>query len=179
MSIQVSSTLGFFLLPLHWVFFMFSFHSLSFHRVGLLLCLASTSRAPSWDFFSASLNLSHSNRDVGGMCNFLSSVSPQQRFEMVDQCYSSVTAEFYLASKAKYMKAGWPQRRGFNPSSVPPFIHSSPPHLEPGLCKLTGHEEGVFVSPESGLWIFFGSIFVGFFLSLSLATASLDSFFPF
>ena len=53
-------------------------------------------------FFSASLNLSHSTRDVGGMCNFLSSVSPQQRFEMVDQCYSSVTAEFYLASKAKY-----------------------------------------------------------------------------
>ena len=105
-DVLVSSTLGFFLLPLHWVFFMFSLHSLSFHRVGLLLCLASTSRGPSWDFFSASLNLSHSNRDVGGMCNFLSSVSPQQRFEMVDQCYSSVTAEFYLASKAKYMKAG-------------------------------------------------------------------------
>ena len=28
--------------------------------------------------------------DVGGECNFLSSVLPQQRFEMMDQCYSLV-----------------------------------------------------------------------------------------
>ena len=35
------------------------------------------------------------------------------------------------------MKAGWPQWRGFNPSLAPPFIHLSPPHLEPGLCKLS------------------------------------------
>ena len=27
---------------------------------------------------------------VGGVCNFLSSVSPQQRLEMADQYYSSV-----------------------------------------------------------------------------------------
>ena len=33
---------------------------------------------------------------VGGMCNFLSSVSPQQKFEMADQCYSLVTTQFYL-----------------------------------------------------------------------------------
>ena len=39
---------------------------------------------------------------VRGMSNFFSSVSLQQKFEIVDQCYSSVTAEFYLASKAKY-----------------------------------------------------------------------------
>ena len=37
--------------------------------------------------------------DVRGACNFLGSVSPQQRFEMVDRCYSSVTAQFYLANK--------------------------------------------------------------------------------
>ena len=48
---------------------------------------------------SARLNLSHGPRDVGGPCNFLSSVSPQQRFEMVDQCYSLITAQFYLESK--------------------------------------------------------------------------------
>ena len=29
------------------------------------------------------------------VCNFLTSVSLQQRFEMVDQCYSSFTAQFY------------------------------------------------------------------------------------
>ena len=33
---------------------------------------------------------------VGGVCNFLASVSPQQRFEMVDQCYSSVIAESFI-----------------------------------------------------------------------------------
>ena len=29
-------------------------------------------------------------------------VLPQQRFEMADQCYSSVTAQLFLASKGKY-----------------------------------------------------------------------------
>ena len=101
--------LGFLLPPLLWVSFVFSFYSLSFRRVGLLWGLTSTLRGPSWDFFSASLNPSHSTRDVAGMCNFLGSVSPQQRFEMVDQCYSSVTAEFYLASKAKYTLKAWRQ----------------------------------------------------------------------
>ena len=40
--------------------------------------------------------VNHTQKDkyhiVRGMSNFLSSVSPQQKFEMVDQCYSSVTA---------------------------------------------------------------------------------------
>ena len=39
----------------------------------------------------------------GGVCNFLSSVSPQQKFETVDQCYSLVTAQFYLASKGNHI----------------------------------------------------------------------------
>jgi len=33
---------------------------------------------------------------VGGLCDFFGSVLPQQKFEMVDQCYSSVTAKFYF-----------------------------------------------------------------------------------
>ena len=41
------------------------------------------------------------------MCNFLSFVSPQQKFELVDQCYSSVTAQVYLASKGKYILKTW------------------------------------------------------------------------
>ena len=40
---------------------------------------------------------------VRGMSNFLSSVSPQQKFETADQCCSVVTAQFYLASKGKYI----------------------------------------------------------------------------
>ena len=39
---------------------------------------------------------------VGGVCNFLGSVS-MQRSEMADQCYSFVTAQFYLASKGWYI----------------------------------------------------------------------------
>ena len=40
---------------------------------------------------------------VKGVCNFLSSVSLQQKFEMADPGYSLVTAQFYLASKGKYI----------------------------------------------------------------------------
>ena len=47
--------------------------------------------------------IGHDCATIGGVCNFLSSVSPQQKFEMADQCYSSVTAQFYLASKGKYI----------------------------------------------------------------------------
>ena len=39
------------------------------------------------------------HRYVKGVCNFLSSFSPQQRFETVDQCYSLVAVQFYFASK--------------------------------------------------------------------------------
>ena len=45
---------------------------------------------------SVRLSLSHSTRNVRGMCNFLGSVSPQQRFEMADWCYSSVTAQSFI-----------------------------------------------------------------------------------
>ena len=43
-AVLVSGMLGFLSLSLHWVFFVFSFHRGSFHKVGLLLCLASASR---------------------------------------------------------------------------------------------------------------------------------------
>ena len=36
---------------------------------------------------------------VLGVCNSLSSVSLQQRFEMVDQCYSLVTTQFYFGKQ--------------------------------------------------------------------------------
>ena len=44
---------------------------------------------------------------VQGVCNFPGSVSPQQRFETADQHYTSVTAQFYLASKGKYILEVW------------------------------------------------------------------------
>ena len=50
-AVLVSSTLGFSSLPLCWVSFTFSFHRVSFHRVGLLLCLVPTSLGTSQGFF--------------------------------------------------------------------------------------------------------------------------------
>ena len=66
---------------------------------------------------SARLNPSHGTIDVGGVCNFLGSVSSQQKFEVTDgpllqlHVISSdgpvlqlcVTAQFYLESKGKYI----------------------------------------------------------------------------
>ena len=65
---------------------------------------------------SARLNPSHSTIDVRGVCNFLGSVSSQQKFEVTDVkalCVSQlsdrsvlqlrVTAQFYLENKGKYI----------------------------------------------------------------------------
>ena len=49
---------------------------------------------------SARLHPSHI-RYVGRLCNFLISVSPQQRFEMADQCYSLVTAQHFIRQAKK------------------------------------------------------------------------------
>ena len=43
----------------------------------------------------------------GGECVTSLVVLPQQRFEMADQCYSSVTAQLFLASKGKYTPNAW------------------------------------------------------------------------
>jgi len=44
-------------------------------------------------------------RSVGGVCNFLSSVSPQQKFEAMDRpvLQPGDIAQFHLASKGKYI----------------------------------------------------------------------------
>ena len=99
-----SPVLGFLLLPLCWVFFTFIFHRGSFCWVGLLLCLPSTSRDQA-EVVSAKLSLRNGTIDVGGVCNFLGPVSPQQKVEAMDG--SGVTAQFYLASKGKYIPEAW------------------------------------------------------------------------
>ena len=101
-AVPVFSILGFSSLPLGWVSLAFSFHHVTFCHVtvvGLLLCLVSASWG--WaEVVSARLHPSYGTRYIiRGVCNFLDSVLLQQRFEMVDQCYSLVTAPFYLANK--------------------------------------------------------------------------------
>ena len=104
--VPVSIMLGFLSLPLHWDSFAFSFYHVSFHQVGLLLCLVSTLLGPSWDC-SSQVKSTTRHQICQGVCNFLGSVSPQQSFEIVDQCYSLVTAQFYSASKGKYALEAW------------------------------------------------------------------------
>ena len=56
---------------------------------------------------SARLNPRNGTRYVRGVCHFLGSVSPWQKFEAADQCHSLVTAQFYLASKGKDILEVW------------------------------------------------------------------------
>ena len=83
LAVPFASTLGFLSLPLCWVFFMFSFCHRSFRRVGLLLCFASALRGRT-EVVSARLNPRNGTIDVGGACNFLGSVLPQQKFDAMD-----------------------------------------------------------------------------------------------
>ena len=106
---------------------------------------------------SARLNPSHGTRYVRGVCNFLSSVLRQERFEMADQCYSSVTAQFYSASKGKHiLEAGGPadptdaKRREAPAQFRLLFLCFSPPP-EPALCKLAC-QEGCLFYLRSSLW---------------------------
>ena len=67
-------------------------------------------------------------QSVRGVCNFLSSVSLQQRFETVDQCYSSVSAQFYWQVKdsipSKCEGRVTPKGKSLNLSWLYLFIHS-------------------------------------------------------
>ena len=105
----------------------------------------------------------------GGVCNFLSSVSPQQKFETVDQCYSSVTAQFYLASKGNHILKAWgwadPEEEGG--SILAPLFKCFSPSPEPALRKL-GLARGT-VCFSWGSQTFLCSISVGFFLSFSFS----------
>ena len=81
---------------------------------------------------------------VLGVCNSLSSVSLQQRFEMVDQCYSLVTTQFYFGKQRIIhpwgVRAGWPKKerpQSILASSFQTFL--SAPHwacpMQTGLAK--------------------------------------------
>ena len=75
---------------------------------------------------SARLHPGHSNRYVGGLCNFLSSVLLQQILDMEDQCYHLITAQFYSASKGKYTHEawGWADPKGAAQSILTSFFYS-------------------------------------------------------
>ena len=81
---------------------------------------------------------------VRGICNFLRSVSVQQKFEATDGpvLQLRVTVQYYLESKEKYILETWgwadpkdAKRREAPGPLAPHFICFSPPP-EPALCKL-------------------------------------------
>ena len=117
------------------------------------------------------------------MCNFLGSVSLQQKFEMADQCYSFVTAQFYLASEGKHILqvGGWADPKENSGSILAPlfiFFFLLPLSLPYVNCA---SQEGCLFHLRFSLGpqTFLCSIFAGFSLLFLLATTILDSFFLF
>ena len=55
---------------------------------------------------------------VRGMCNFLGSVSPQQKFEMADWCYSSVLFGKQRKIHPQGVRAGRPKKQEENRSQL-------------------------------------------------------------
>ena len=82
-TVLVSGMLVFLSLPLCWVFFPFSFHHGVFTKVGFCCGWPPLHRGRA-EVVSARLNLSHGTIYVGGVCNFLVSVSLWQKFEATD-----------------------------------------------------------------------------------------------
>ena len=157
------------------------------------------------DFFISRLSW---DQCVGGVCNFLGSVSPQQKFEVTDfsvtACVNSVialgqtsviqphvTAQFHLESKGRCILEVWghgdpkgaKRREAPGPLLTPPFMYSSPPLGLP--CVNWASQENCLFYLRSSLWssdlplTFVCSIFMGFSLPCLLATTILDSCFLF
>ena len=103
----VSSMLGFLSLPLHWGSFRSASTAWAFTKWGFC-CAQPPPRRGQAKVVSARSHPSHGPRYMLGEFNFLGSVLPQQRFEMVGQCHSS---EVYSASEGKYTVGVWGQAK--------------------------------------------------------------------
>ena len=114
---------------------------------------------------------------VRGLCSFLSSVLLQQKFEVMGQCYSSVTAQFYLASKGKYILEawGWANPKEVGGSILAPLLIYFFP--SPWACPMTARLARRTVCFSRGSQTFLCSIFV-LFLSLSFSPCYFGPPFP-
>ena len=140
-------------------------------------CLVSASLGPSWGCFNQ-VKYKSRHQICWGSVSFPQSVSPQQRFEMVDQCYRSVTVRFIQQAKdstpLRHKGVLNPKGERLNPSWLPHFIHLSPPSwaypMQIGLAK----KGTCLFHLKFSLWsmdflLFHCSIFRGFSLSLSFS----------
>ena len=85
---------------------------------------------------SARLNQKNGTRDVGGVFNFLSSVSLQQKFEAIDQYYSLVLHLILLVKEKYILKKDVKRREVPGPILAPLFICYFSFSPDPALCKL-------------------------------------------
>ena len=103
-AVLVSSMLDFLSLPLCWVSSCSASTVGDFAELGFC-CAWSLPSGGCTEVVLARLNPSYSTVDVGGVCNFLGSVSSQQKFEVTEQLSDGpvlqlhVTAQFYLGRK--------------------------------------------------------------------------------
>ena len=122
-------------------------------------------------------------RSVRGVYNFFSSVSLQQKFAVVDQCYCSVTAQFYFTSKGKSILEAWGQADPKEESGsilAPLFnVFFSSHWACPIWIGLARRAICFTWGSHSGPWTFLFSMFAGFYFLCLLATTILDSFFLF
>ena len=169
--------LGFLLLsqfPAHWASCHFpctGFSSCSassagaFTQLGFCCVFPSPCRGQA-EVISARLNPSHSIIYVREVCNFLVSVSLQQKFEALDgpvlqlhvtaACYSLVVfARRKESTSSRHVRLGGPKRhkRRKAPSSIlaPLFVCFLSSPSEPALCKL-GQPESCLLHLRSSLW---------------------------
>ena len=123
------------------------------------------------------------DRFVRGVCNFLGSVSLQQKFEMADQCYSSVLFGKQRKTHPPGVRVGPPKRKerlNFGSSFyVFFFFFFLLPWACPMLVVLARKDVCFTWGSHSGPQTFLCSIFAGFSLLFLLATTILDSFFLF
>ena len=115
----------------------------------------------SLDKHSNLLAVYYSSELVGGVCNFLGSVLPPQRFEMVDQCYSLVTAQGVIGqakerTSLRHEGGSTPKKRrqsiclGF----LLLYTLSAPPSLSPSLhyANWASQEQACLFHLRFSLW---------------------------
>ena len=128
---------------------------------------------------------------VRGVCNFLGSVSLQQKFEAINGLVLQLSFIWQAKESTSSKHEGRPTPKTWSVERVEQrseglYFDSSfymffPPPLEPALCKL-GEPGGLFASTwgsHPGPWTFLCSISWTFSFICLLATAILDSFFLF
>ena len=162
----------------------------AFTELGFCCVFPSPCRGQA-EVVSARLNPSHSIIYVWEVCNFLDSVSLQQKFEALGGpvLQLRVTAQLYLQGERKVHPWGiwgWADpkdtKRRKAPSSilVPLFVCFFLLPLSLPCVNWASQKAVSFTwGPYSGPWTFLCSVFVGFSLLCLLATTLLDSFFLF